>query len=133
MPQLDRLLSVMVSNRADAIQLVENEVATVRKDGALRPITKQPLTGPQLVMLLREIAPVPAVRDLDAGKAASFRYETGDGVFVAQAAIESGKWSASIRRDDAGAEAPADPTGARAGGNGDSNGAAHASNGAPAA
>ena len=30
MPQLDRLLSVMVSNRAEALRLVENELASLR-------------------------------------------------------------------------------------------------------
>src|SRR5688572_1581648 len=57
MPQLDRFLSVMVSNRADAIRLVEGQMAVLDVNGAARPMTKQPLTASQLVNLLREIAP----------------------------------------------------------------------------
>ena len=33
MPQLDRFLSVLVSNRAESLQLQENASVTVRKDG----------------------------------------------------------------------------------------------------
>ena len=40
MPQLDRLLSVMVSNRAEALRLVENELASLVKDGTAVPLTK---------------------------------------------------------------------------------------------
>ena len=57
MPQLDRLLSVMVSNRAEALRLVENELASLVKDGATVPLTKQALGATQLLGLLREIAP----------------------------------------------------------------------------
>ena len=40
MPQLDRLLSVMVSNRAESLRLVENELASLVKDGAAVPDRK---------------------------------------------------------------------------------------------
>ena len=65
MPQLDRLLSVMVSNRAEALRLVENELASLVKDGTAVPLTKQPLGASQLLGLLREIAPPDAMRRLD--------------------------------------------------------------------
>ncbi len=72
MAQLDRFLSVMVANGADSIQLTEREVATLQKDGAPRPITKQPLTAQQLLLLLREIAPPDAAQQLAAGSATTF-------------------------------------------------------------
>src|SRR5215468_3336998 len=96
MPQLDRLLSVMVSNRAEALRLVENELASLVKDGATVPLTKQALGAPQLLGLLREIAPPDALRRLDEGTSAEFEYRSGDGVFNARATNESGKWMAAI-------------------------------------
>jgi twitching motility protein PilT len=96
MPQLDRLLSVMVSNRAEALRLVENELASLVKDGATVPLTKQALGATQLLGLLREIAPPDAMRRLDEGTSAEFQYRTGDGVFNATASNASGKWMAAI-------------------------------------
>ena len=96
MPQLDRLLSVMVSNRAEALRLVENELASLVKDGATVPLTKQALGATQLLGLLREIAPPDALRRLDEGTSAEFEYRSGDGVFNARATNESGKWMAAI-------------------------------------
>jgi twitching motility protein PilT len=111
MAQLDRFLSVMVANGADAIHLAEREVATLQKDGVPRPITKQPLTAQQLLLLLREIAPVGAAEQLAAGVATEFYYTNGDGSFVVAASQVDGRWRASIGPgvppDDAVAEAEA--------------------------
>src|SRR5215204_760565 len=96
MPQLDRLLSVLVSNRAEALRLVENELASLIKDGASVPLTKQALGASQLLGLLREIAPPDALRCLDDGAPAEFQYKSGDGVFNARATNEGGKWIAAI-------------------------------------
>jgi twitching motility protein PilT len=96
MPQLDRLLSVMVSNRAESLRLVENELASLVKDGSTVPLTRQVLGATQLLGLLREIAPPDAARLLDSGTPAEFQYRSGDGVFNARASNESGKWMAAI-------------------------------------
>jgi twitching motility protein PilT len=96
MPQLDRLLSAMVSNRADSLRLVENELASLVKDGTTVPLTKQALGATQLLGLLREIAPPDAMRSLDEGTPAEFQYRTVDGVFNARASNEGGKWMAAI-------------------------------------
>ena len=53
MAQLDRLLSVMVSNRADLLVLTENDVAKLQKGSSHHPVTKQTLNAPQLIALLR--------------------------------------------------------------------------------
>jgi twitching motility protein PilT len=100
MPQLDRLLSAMVSNRAQSLRLVENELASLVKDGATVPVTKQALGAAQLLGLLREIAPPDAVRHLDAGSATEFQYRMGDGVFNARATNEGGKWLAAITANE---------------------------------
>jgi hypothetical protein len=53
MAQLDRLLSVMVTNRADAILLNEGEVAKMLVLGEHRPLTETPLAAGQIMALLR--------------------------------------------------------------------------------
>jgi twitching motility protein PilT len=104
MPQLDRFLSVMVGNHAEAIVLIEGDVATLHKDGVPRPITKQPLSAAQLMMLLKEIAPPPAMKQLDAGSPATFDYANGDGAFTVKTALTGGRWHASIGMGNADAE-----------------------------
>ena len=79
MAQLDRLLSVMVSQRATALSLNESELAELEIEGTSRPVTRTALTATQVVALLREIAPVDAAALLDAGRAASFAYVSDDG------------------------------------------------------
>src|ERR1700689_1685615 len=104
MAQLDRFLSVMVANGADSINLTEHEVATLRKDGAPRAITKQPLTAQQLLLLLREIAPPAAAEQLAAGTSANFQYSNTEGHFAVAVSHAGGKWQASIGFGEPGAE-----------------------------
>src|SRR5579862_4055686 len=96
MAQLDKFLTVMVTNHAESILLIEGDVATLQKDGVPRPITRQPLSGPQLVMLLKEIAPAASHKDLDGGSPASFRYANGDGDFHVKSAHTGGRRHTSI-------------------------------------
>jgi twitching motility protein PilT len=96
MAQLDRFLNVMVTNHAESILLIEGDVATLQKDGNARPITRQPLSAAQLLMLLKEIAPGPAAKDLDGGTPSSFRYANTDGDFMVKSAVTGGRWHASI-------------------------------------
>jgi twitching motility protein PilT len=101
MPQLDRFLSVLVNNRAESLQLQENGPVTVRKDGADRPVTAQPLSAQQLLMLVREIAPPDAVQQLASGTSANFRYTSSDGVFVAKVSQVDGRWQAIVAPEPA--------------------------------
>ncbi len=102
MAQLDRLLSVMVSNRANALLLNEGDVAQLEVPGGVRPVTKQPLTSQQVVSLLREIAPSDAASRLDSGEQTVFQYTSDDGIFVARALQTDGRWEATVRIDDDG-------------------------------
>src|SRR5690348_6967516 len=104
MPQLDRLLSAVISNRAEALTLDEGDPAKLEVQGNARPVTKSPLTAQQVVGLLKEIAPPDAGRQLDTAKAATFTYTSADGPFSIQASQETGKWRARITP---GASAPA--------------------------
>jgi twitching motility protein PilT len=96
MPQLDRLLSAVISNRADALTLDEGDPAKLELQGAARPVTKSPLTAQQVLGLLKEIAPPDAGRQLDSTKSAMFTYTSADGAFAVRAAQEGGKWRARI-------------------------------------
>jgi twitching motility protein PilT len=96
MAQLDKFLTVMVTNHAESILLIEGDVATLQKDGVPRPITRQPLSGGQLVMLLKEIAPAASAKELEGGSPASFRYANTDGDFYVKSALTGGRWHASI-------------------------------------
>jgi twitching motility protein PilT len=96
MAQLDRLLSVMVGNRAEALQLVEGELAKLEMNGTLRPVTKSPLTAAQVVGLVREIAPPEAAHELDTTRQATFPYTSSDGAFTVHAMMEGGKWRVRV-------------------------------------
>lgn len=96
MPQLDRLLSAVISNKADALTLHEGDPAKLEVQGATRAVTKSPLTAQQVIGLLKEIAPPDAGRQLDTTKSATFTYAFTDGAFSVTAAQEGGKWRARI-------------------------------------
>jgi len=96
MPQLDRLLSAVISNKADALTLDEGEPAKLELQSGARPVTKSPLTAQQVLGLLKEIAPPAAGRQLDSEKVASFAYSSADGAFTVHAAQAGGKWRARI-------------------------------------
>ncbi len=99
MAQLDRLLSVMVSTRAESLMLDEGDMARLEVGGGARPLTKSPLTAQQVVALLREVAPADAVQKLDGGLPASFTYISADGAFAVKAMLESKKWRVRIEID----------------------------------
>ena len=48
--------------------------------GVARPITRQPITGQQLLALVREIAPRNALRAIGAGGPATFSHAVGERV-----------------------------------------------------
>ncbi|HET7565455.1 MAG TPA: PilT/PilU family type 4a pilus ATPase [Gemmatimonadaceae bacterium] len=97
MPQLDRFLSVLVSNRATALLLAADDVARLEIGDAPRPVTKQPLSSQQLVALLREIAPADAAHQLDTGEDAAFTYTSSDGTFLVRVTGAALELTAEIR------------------------------------
>ena len=96
MAQLDRLLSAVVTNRADALTLDEGDPAKLEAQGGARAVTKSPLTAQQVLGLLKEIAPPDAGRQLEAVRMATFTYTSSDGAFTVRAMHEGGKWRARI-------------------------------------
>lgn len=100
MPQIDRLLSVMTSQRASALRLNEHELAELEIDGSARPVTKTALTSAQVVALVREIAPPNSALELDAGRSTAFDYVSTDGAFRVEAARADDRWRATVMMDE---------------------------------
>ena len=100
MAQFDRLLAAMVSNKADSLVLEDGDLVKVEIGGQLRPLTKSPLSGPQIVALLKEVAPIEAQKNLDANKPATMSHITGDGAFVIRAMLMGTKWHVVAKIDD---------------------------------
>ncbi len=108
MPQVDRLLSALAASRGDAVELLEGEPASFLVAGTRRPVTRQALTGSQLLAFLREIAPLDAAARLDASQPVEFSYASPDGPFDVQVTRVDLRWSARL----APAAGPAAPVGA---------------------
>ena len=106
MAQLDRFLAALVSHRASALMLVTDAPAQLDMQGTPRAITKAPLTEPQLLALLQELAPGNARIALDAGAAVTFGYKSDDGAFSVQVAERNGGLRAVVRAEGS-APAPA--------------------------
>ncbi|HVX38483.1 MAG TPA: PilT/PilU family type 4a pilus ATPase [Gemmatimonadaceae bacterium] len=98
MAQLDRLLAVMAADNTGVLTLDEGNPARIESavDGASRPVTRAPLTGAQIVSLLREVAPPDSAVQLDRGAPAAFTYVCDGGAFDARAELEDGRWRVRI-------------------------------------
>src|SRR5687767_7723576 len=100
MAQFEKLLAAMVSNKADSLVLADGDLVKIEVGGQMRPLTKSPLAGPQIVALCKEIAKPDAIKNLDAGKPATMSYITNDGAFVVRAMVNNGKWHVVAAIDD---------------------------------
>ncbi|MGH7718901.1 MAG: hypothetical protein ACREON_08685, partial [Gemmatimonadaceae bacterium] len=91
MAHIDRFLSALTANRAQALHLSSDAMAQLDVGGGARPITKQPFSTAQLTMLLKEIAPASAMAELESRGAAGFSYRFGDATFAARTSLSGGK------------------------------------------
>src|SRR6185295_5653868 len=101
MPQLDKLLSAMLSNKADMLILKEDAPASLRIGEQSKSLTKG-LTGAQVVALVREIAPADAHKQIDGKAPVTFQYDNADGVFLVKLMLQANKWHVSLTVDDKG-------------------------------
>jgi twitching motility protein PilT len=94
MAQLDRLLAVMAGDKMGVLTLDEGTPARVESAGAgaARTVTRSPLTGQQIVSLLREVAPAESIEHLERGVPAAFTYVSSEGVFATVAEVNGGRW-----------------------------------------
>jgi twitching motility protein PilT len=77
--RLDRLIQVLYEQRADALQLVVGQPATLVANGATRALTKDPLTDAQILTLVREIADTESAARLGGAEALTFPYRSPSG------------------------------------------------------
>jgi len=96
MPQLDPYLALLAGGHGDTLTLADGDVATLLKDGAARPVTKQPLAAAQLAALLREIAPADVAASIVPGAAAAFRYLAADAAYQVRAGERDGRFHVAI-------------------------------------
>ncbi len=98
MAQLDRLLAAMVGHTAGVLALDEGDPARLELTGTgdSRPVTRGPLTGPQIMSLLREVAPPESALHLDRGSPAAFTFLSRDGAFATRAEMTDGRWRVRI-------------------------------------
>jgi twitching motility protein PilT len=111
MAQLDRLLAVMAGNKSGVLTLDEGNPAQYLATGTgdARPVTRTPLTGQQIVSLLREVAPPESVSHLESGAPSFFTYVCGEGAFAARATVRDGRWFVRIDQTDPPGLALVDP------------------------
>ncbi|MDB4875488.1 MAG: twitching motility protein [Gemmatimonadetes bacterium] len=88
----------MAGHKAGVLTLEEGNPARVQLTGAgdSRPVTRAPLTGAQIVSLLREVAPPDSTVHLERAESASFVYVSPEGSFSTKAELTDGRWRVRI-------------------------------------
>ena len=95
MPRIDPLLTALISNRADSVQLADGDIAHIIKGGEQHPLTRQPLGDGQLLLLLKEMAPPEFASRLGL-EPVEFTYSNSAGRFVARVSQDGGKLGAIV-------------------------------------
>ncbi len=115
MARLDKLIQVLHEQRADMLRLSAGEPAVLQSNGSIRPLTRDPLTEPQIVGLLREIAPAEVSSRMGQGGEARFRYGAPSGPVDAELTGSGDSTRLVLRRADqpAAAEGSGPDSGAR--------------------
>ncbi len=79
MARLDKLIQVMHEQRAEALNLVVGQPASLMQNGAVRHLTREPLSDAQIQALLREIASPETAAQLGSAEPVSFAYRAPSG------------------------------------------------------
>ncbi len=112
MARLDRLIQVMHEQRAEALQLAVGRPASLVTNGTSRVLTKEPLTDPQIVSLLREIAGPQEVLQLGGAEPFGFVYQSPSGEVRVEVAPGAGGAGAMVRSTRVRAAAAVGPSAA---------------------
>ena len=96
MPQIDRLLSLLVQSRAAAVDLVHGAPAAFVTGADRRAATRQPLAVAQILAFVREIAPPAVAAHLGALQPAEFAYAGPDGHFAVRLSRFGERWGATL-------------------------------------
>ncbi len=79
MARIDKLIQVMHDQRAEALQLAVGKPASLMQNGALRNVTREPLSDAQIQALVREIASPETATQVGSAGGVSFAYRAPSG------------------------------------------------------
>ena len=79
MARLDKLIQVMHDQRAEALHLAVGKPASLMQNGAVRLLTREPLSDAQIQALVREIASPETAAQLGSAGPVSFAYRAPSG------------------------------------------------------
>ena len=96
MPQLDRLLAVLVSKRGDSIRLVQDEPALLLRGSESQALTRTPLTPAQMLTIVREVAPADTEQRVERGEGAQFEYTMGPDAFIGRIHRQEGRLTLDV-------------------------------------
>jgi twitching motility protein PilT len=104
--RLDKLIQLLVDQRADLLRLAAGQPASLQTNGTARAVTREPLTEQQVVALLREIAPAEVAAQVREGASLRFRYGAPAGAVDAEMSAPDGATQVTLR-PAAGSQRPA--------------------------
>ena len=104
MARLDKFIQALHDHGAERIVLAAGKPASLVLNGGIRPITKDPLSGAQVVSLVRELAPAPLQAGVTEQAELSFSYTSPAG--PVQVELSAGAAVAIVRDEAAFASAP---------------------------
>jgi twitching motility protein PilT len=110
--KLDKFLELLITQKAEALELVPAKPATLLTGAGPKPMTKDPLTAAQIAALVREIAPNER-KSLAPGQEARFEYDSPAGK-IAVFYVNDDGGTARFRPGPLPAEVPAAPAPAAA-------------------
>jgi twitching motility protein PilT len=96
MAQIDRLLAALAAGEHGTLRLEEGFSAAIEVGEESRDVTRWPVTGSQLVAILREVAPSDAAQLLDRSAAVDYVFRSSGVAFRVQASRANGRWSALV-------------------------------------
>ena len=97
MARLDKLIQLLVDQRADQLRLIAGQPASLQSNGGARPVTREPLSEQQIVALIREIAPAAVAAQVREGAALRFSYGAPAGAVEAEMSSPNGATQVTLR------------------------------------
>ncbi len=97
MARLDKLIQLLHDQRAEALRLAAGQPAALQTDGRAKPVTRDPLTGQQIVALVREIAPTAMAPQVKEGAMLHFSYGAPAGPVDAEMSAPDGALLVTLR------------------------------------
>jgi twitching motility protein PilT len=94
MPQLDRLIALMVSHRASLMRLGAGELVRIVTGGAEVPVTRKPLSLEHLLTILSEVAPAGASKLGEVGGAFTHHADGAD--YQVTVSVQAGQMTVEV-------------------------------------